>query len=660
VYVIESTYDVKLRALNPNGSTKWTIELPANGQLGWRNAPVVAAGGTIYVLSASELYAISPLGKTLWSRSAGSYPAIDSHGVLYVGGQGGYYGTSVTAITSAGTVKWTTNVPGAAQPTVGADGNIYVGSTAGLTKLTAGGAIVWSKAFRQDNLGGGESFLLADGSIVVWNGTGTGTPLEAANFTTAGELRWTYDFGPVYGVTGYAANPKGGLYAFDWAGTLTSVSPNGARLWTKELPGDIGGGYSVSAQTLTVNGAGDVFAADGNGKLWAFTPSGGVKWSCQMGDGTSGGESIAANGTVYISALGEHHSSPAGGSLYAVDANGTLNWAHYGSYIYSIPSFGLDGTAYFAGGGGISAFDRGGNLKWCYGNTYFGNHYANEGGPIATQPTIGSDGTVYYTSQDGFRALTSAGNLKWFYPYTPTASSQVYWLIPAIGPDGTIYIADRNLIALNPNGTLKWSKSYADWLIAICPAISPDGTLHIISQGQTGPQAIYAIASDGTLLSTTVQAAPWLTISLDQKGNLYTIILNSLTMMNPSGEIMNTFGGTTSTWYVVGADGTVCYRDSATNNIVLAGGYPMGSDWDPFAMATDDTIYGVTQTGGTVRAYNNAGQLLWALPGASAWTAQYGLFPHGPGFVYSSDRPMSIAPDGGLWVFSGYGFTVIK
>jgi hypothetical protein len=86
----------------------------------------------------------------------------------------------------------------------------------------------------------------------------------------------------------------------------------------------------------------------------------------------------------------------------------------------------------------------------------------------------------------------------------------------------------------------------------------------------------------------------------------------------------------------------------------------MGYDWDPFALASDDTIYGVTQTGGTVRAYSKQGQLLWSLPGVSAWTAQYGLFHYFNGYFMYADRPMSIAPDGSLWVFSGYGFVVIK
>jgi hypothetical protein len=669
VYVVEHIFDIKLRALNPNGSTKWSIELPGDHS-SWQCAPLIGPNGTVYVAGGNDLYAISPLGKILWDKPAGSYPAFDSHGVLYVGGAGASYGIRVSAITPDGTTKWTTSVPGAAKPTVGADGNIYVGSASGLTKLRPDGAIVWSRAVPWGPWGGGDSIVLADGSIVVWNSTEPsglsgegGIPWLAADFTSSGALRWSFDFGSSTGVIGYGANPKGGMYALVWSGTLTCLAMNGTRLWAKEVPGLADGWLNtevVVEQALAIDSSGDAFVADGNGKVWSFAPTGRLNWACQLGDGSTGAPGVAPNGSVYVSTFGEQHSSPAGGSLYGVSSTGRIDWAHYGCVIYSVPSFGLDGTAYFGGGGGITAFDSAGNFKWCYGNGDFvvGGH---NGSVIESlQPTIGSDGTIYYFSTDGFRALTPTGKLKWFYPYTPTASSDLFLLMPAVGPDGTIYFADRNLYALNPDGTLKWSKSYADWLIAMCPLIGPDGTLYLTSQGQTGPQAIYAIAPDGTLLWMSVQAEPFRNISLDKHGNLYTIVFGAMTQLNSSGQVTNSFGGTTSGWFVVGSDGTVCYRDSTTGDIVMSGGHAMGSDWDPFALADDDTIYGVTQNGGTVRAYNNQGELLWALPGVSAWTAQFGLGHFSTGYSLNADRPMSIAPDGSLWVFSGYGFVVIK
>jgi hypothetical protein len=661
VYVVECTHDVKLRALNPNGSTKWSLEFP--GQYVSQTPPIVAPNGTIYTANKTDLYAISARGKILWNKAVGSYPAIDRNGILYVGGAGDGVGTGVSAMTSDGALKWTTSVAGAGQPSVGRDGYVYVGSDAGLTKLTPGGAIVWSKPVPwQVFRGGGSTVALADGSIVVWDnpawGLGLGAqfaPTRGADISASGELRWSYGVDGAYAsVLAYSASTKGGLLVLDTSGTLTCLAENGTRRWKKKLSGPAGGAYGgasyLSAEAVTVDTFGNVYVADGEGKFWSFAPTGRANWSCQLGDGSGGSAAIAPDGAVYVSTVGEYHSSPGGGSLYGVGSTGVLNWAHYGSIIYSVPSFGLDGTAYFAGGGGITAFDGSGNFKWCYGN----------GGIQTWQPTIGSDGTIYYYSGDGFRALTPAGKLKWFYPYIATESADFFSLMPAIGPDGTIYFADQNLYALNPDGTLKWSKSYADWLIAMCTLISPNGTLYLISQGHTGPQAFYAVASNGTLISTAVQAAPLRTISLDQNGNLYTIVYNEMTQLNQAGQITHSFGGTTSSFFLVGADGTVCYRDSLTNNIVINGGSPMGYDWDPFALASDDTIYGVTQTGGTVRAYSKQGQLLWSLPGVSAWTAQYGLFHYFNGYFMYADRPMSIAPDGSLWVFSGYGFVVIK
>jgi hypothetical protein len=272
-----------------------------------------------------------------------------------------------------------------------------------------------------------------------------------------------------------------------------------------------------------------------------------------------------------------------------------------------------------------------------------------------SQPTVASDGTIYYWAQDGFRAVTPAGKLKWVYPYLQTRTTFGQPIMPAIGPDGTVYFADRNLYALNPDGTLKWSKTYADWMAAVCPAISADGTIYVITVGELNPQAVYAIAPDGTVNWSSVQVNPWQTMSLDAKGNLYTIIWNQMVKLGPTGGQTNTIGPCTSAWFVVASDGTVCYRDSTTNNIVLNGGTPMGSDWDPFAMASDLTIYGVTETGGTLRAYSPNGKLLWSLPGIADWFPGEGVYANG-----SADRPFSIAANGSLYVVNGYGFTVVN
>ena len=73
-------------------------------------------------------------------------------------------------------------------------------------------------------------------------------------------------------------------------------------------------------------------------------------------------------------------------------------------------------------------------------------------------------------------------------------------MCPAIAEDGTIYFGswDRNLHAVNPNGTRKW-KFDADGEIVSDPVIGDDGTIYF---GVMGPGwdkgRIYAISPEGS------------------------------------------------------------------------------------------------------------------------------------------------------------------
>jgi outer membrane protein assembly factor BamB len=75
---------------------------------------------------------------------------------------------------------------------------------------------------------------------------------------------------------------------------------------------------------------------------------------------------------------------------------------------------------------------------------------------------------------------------------------------PAVGTDGTIYVGeelwdgepDAVILALNPNGTLKWEVHYGSAPTAI--SVGGDGTIYFGS-GSQGPPSLYALNPDGTL-----------------------------------------------------------------------------------------------------------------------------------------------------------------
>ncbi len=116
---------------------------------------------------------------------------------------------------------------------------------------------------------------------------------------------------------------------------------------------------------------------------------------------------------------------------------------------------------------------------------------------IYGSPAIGSDGTIYIGSNDkNVYAINPDGTLKWKY----TTGNYIYGS-PAIGSDGTIYIGsnDKNVYAINPDGTLKWKYTTGNYIYG-SPAIGSDGTLYIGSYDYK----LYAFKDPDADLNTTV------------------------------------------------------------------------------------------------------------------------------------------------------------
>lgn len=190
------------------------------------------------------------------------------------------------------------------------------------------------------------------------------------------------------------------------------------------------------------------------------------------------------------------------------------------------PSVGPDGTIYLPtyinqNNGGkyadLKAINPNGTLKWNY--TFKSGSYNYFTGT----PAIAKDGTIYTpgvimldSGWAGFMlAINPDGTLKWNY----TNEGIDGWNSPAIGNDGTIYTSGYYqgqaptriygiLYALNPNGTLKWNYTITDPISNqgssynyAPPAIGPDGTIYFTGEvsyhGITG--RLYALNPNGTL-----------------------------------------------------------------------------------------------------------------------------------------------------------------
>ena len=120
-------------------------------------------------------------------------------------------------------------------------------------------------------------------------------------------------------------------------------------------------------------------------------------------------------------------------------------------------------------------------------------------GWVETTPIISDDGTIYFGGCYGglpwyLIAVFPNGTLKWRFK----TDGLILGSSPAIDEDGTIYVGswDSLLYAINPDGSLKW-KVGSGASIGSSPAIGDDGTIYF---GTLAPgNSIIAVNPNGTI-----------------------------------------------------------------------------------------------------------------------------------------------------------------
>jgi outer membrane protein assembly factor BamB len=133
---------------------------------------------------------------------------------------------------------------------------------------------------------------------------------------------------------------------------------------------------------------------------------------------------------------------------------------------------------------------------------------------------------------------------------------------PALGNDGTLYTGGNGLIALNPNGTVKWK--FGSGYMRTSPTIGKDGTIYWINGDSKDSQnlnALYAINPDGTVKWMSDYGAGsegpvfyGFAPVIDGDGHIYVNTHHSICKLNSMGAKIWAFG--------VDADGER-YADSA-------------------------------------------------------------------------------------------------
>jgi outer membrane protein assembly factor BamB len=263
-------------------------------------------------------------------------------------------------------------------------------------------------------------------------------------------------------------------------------------------------------------------------RLHAVDSTGHLKWS--FSGVISANPAVAPGGIVYV--VGTAH------TLFALDAaSGQERWStqfsHGVDVICTGPALGPDGTIYTLTQRNpfslqLNALTPEGNRLWQVtqpSEKMCSTHDIVEmAAQLLPPPVVGSDGTIYFTHDGTLFAVDPRGVAKWSAPTERPFGklilgkhNEVYayaekltafdasgrqqwtspwhtalWLQPDIGADGIIYLVDstgytRNLVAINPDGSEKWTFAGDPAIQAVLAG--SDGTIYIYSSNG----ALYAL-----------------------------------------------------------------------------------------------------------------------------------------------------------------------
>lgn len=223
------------------------------------------------------------------------------------------------------------------------------------------------------------------------------------------------------------------------------VLPQGKTLWEIPQPGRLA--------KAVISPDGRLFYADTSG-LYALSPEGKVLWHHEFNDKN-----------VAILNLEPWH-------FLVIGPDSML----YAGMMTATPNF----AAKFL------AFGPDGKLLWTL-----------DPSPLAFGPPVsGAKGEIYVPSGNNLVLIDRAGHVLWrFVP--PGSPSYGSGMTPVLGTNGDLYVTAWTLYCVSPNGKEKW-RFHADTgeeYFEVAPAVGPDGTLYLASSGPIS--RIYAVTSNG-------------------------------------------------------------------------------------------------------------------------------------------------------------------
>lgn len=318
--------------------------------------------------------------------------------------------------------------------------------------------------------------------------------------------------------------------------------------------------------------------------------------------------------------LGNH---PTGQEFVAIDpSNGNVKWRlQLGSNeVRSTPAIGPDKSIYFTvelrdpvsrmvTGDELWHVSPNGLILWKSNINPSG--LTTEVGQ--SSPAIGSDGTIYVAG-DKLYAIYPNGSIRWSAFSSSPILPEALRNSPVIGNDGTVYFVYHNipLTALDPlDGSVKWSCSLGvnDHCFA-SPAIGNDGKIYVATQ----PGLVYAVSAEGLPVWTFDLASAGFTgilrssPAVDSEGCIYFGINTG----NPSSAFFALNPGGTLKWVFEPAD---LPDDVPNTHFDIYSSPALGTDSLVYFGQEFGRVYGLKRTDGEMSMLvNTSSGITWSSP----------------------------------------------
>jgi outer membrane protein assembly factor BamB len=285
-------------------------------------------------------------------------------------------------------------------------------------------------------------------------------------------VRWRFKTGGIATMSPAVA-ADGTIYVGSNDHVVYAIDRSGRERWRAGVPNNI------NETGFVIGRDGGVFVGCADGKVYAYDQNGGARWATSIEADVAFTPVVTGDGTIVAGGFDRDKAAP----LFGLRLDGTVKWRNGGSFGVSAVAIGLDGSLFV--GGADSALHA---LRAADGT----ERWAAPMSGAPRSPSVGHDGTVYVTAGNALEAIDpGTGAPRWTFPIDAPS----YGI--SLGRDDTIYVAQENdtLLAVRPNGTLKWRFVAPGNVWTRSATIGGDGTAYL--GGTDG--ALYAITEDGAL-----------------------------------------------------------------------------------------------------------------------------------------------------------------